>query len=141
MTVPKELLEVGEYTSAGYWPVVYFGAWRVAFLNDASEYRPERLEKIEKHLFTDEVFVNLTGEGLLIVAEGDETPGQVYCTWMETGKVYNVKKGVWHWVLTRPKTKMLIVENRDTSADNSNYARLIPEHVKGILDVWNKNKK
>ncbi|QGP90840.1 hypothetical protein MGLY_01510 [Neomoorella glycerini] len=136
MTVLEEMLQVASHAGEGYRPVIYFGAWRVALLNDAPEFRPEALGKIEKHLLTDEVFVLVGGKGLLIVADGDDAPGKVYCTWMEPGKVYNVRQGVWHWVLTERVTKMLIVENRDTSVDNSRYARLTPVQIEVILASW-----
>jgi len=38
---------------------------------------------------------------------------------MERGKIYNVKKGVYHTHTLSKDAKVLIVENDDTSDDNS----------------------
>ena len=34
-------------------------------------------------------------------------------------KIYNVRKGVWHQIVTAPGTRCLVVENENTSLDNS----------------------
>ncbi|WP_258360814.1 hypothetical protein [Moorella sulfitireducens (nom. illeg.)] len=141
MIVPEKFLQVAGWRGEGYHPVIDFGTWRVALLNDAPEFRPEKLGKIEKHLSTDEVFVLLAGEGLLIVAGGDGAPEEVYCTWMEPGKVYNVRQGVWHWVLTAAGTRMLIVENSDTSEENSRYTTLTQGQIKEILAVLERSSR
>ena len=38
---------------------------------------------------------------------------------MEPGKIYNIKKGVWHNHIMDEGTEVLIVENRNTCDDNS----------------------
>jgi hypothetical protein len=38
---------------------------------------------------------------------------------MEPGKVYNVTKGTWHGSRILPGASVIIMENRDTSTDNS----------------------
>lgn len=64
---------------------------------------------------TDEIFVLLEGKAtLLIGAEAEEVP-------MEKFKCYNVKKGVWHTIATSPDAHVFIVENADTSDDNSEF--------------------
>lgn len=43
---------------------------------------------------------------------------------METGKIYNVKKGVWHQIFVSRDAKVLIVENHNTAAENSEYMQV-----------------
>ena len=38
---------------------------------------------------------------------------------MRPGNVYNIRKGVWHTHALAPDAKVRIVENRDTTNDNS----------------------
>ena len=64
-------------------------------------------------MLTDEVFVLLEGKAALVVGEEKN----VYQ--MEKFKIYNVKKAMWHGTAMSPDAKILIVENHNTSADNS----------------------
>lgn len=42
-------------------------------------------------------------------------------TEMRIGNIYNVKKGVYHALLMEKDAKVLIVENHNTSRDNTEY--------------------
>lgn len=108
-------LEILEYTGEGYSPVMAFDEWRVALHNYAECANPEKLGKLERHMCTDEVFVLLEGKATLVIGL-DKKPCK-----MELGKVYNVKKGVWHSIATSRDAKVLIVENDDTTEQNSEY--------------------
>jgi hypothetical protein len=57
------LLEIREYTGEGFRPLVFFNGWRVAVLNYIEEIHPERNNRMERHLETDEVFVLAKGRG------------------------------------------------------------------------------
>lgn len=106
-------LEIYEFTGTGYDPTMNFESWRVAFANFGEHFDPERYNYLEKHLLTDEVFVLLCGEARLVIGK-DFTE-----TTMEAGKIYNVKRGVWHALLMSKDAKVLIVENHNTSKENS----------------------
>ena len=106
-------LEVTEYNGPGYKPLVDFNGWRVAVANYMPKLELSRLDFLERHLETDEVFVLLQGEaGLLIGKERLQIP-------LEIGKVCNVKKGIWHRVYMTPGAKVLIVENTNTGSHNT----------------------
>lgn len=111
-------VEVCDYTGEGYMPVVDYGAWRVALMHECEGCRPENLDKLERHNETDEVFVLLEGACTLILSDED-TPTTVVGVRLKPGKVYNVKRGVWHTHAFYPNTSVLIVENRDTGSANS----------------------
>jgi mannose-6-phosphate isomerase-like protein (cupin superfamily) len=106
-------LEVFTYDGSGYNPTMHFDSWRVAFLNYAERF--DRIEKLERHLLTDEVFVLLSGKAVLLLGEKAQAVN------METGKIYNVKKGVWHAIKVTPDAKILIVENHNTGFENTQY--------------------
>ena len=106
-------LEIFTYDGSGYNPTMHFDSWRVAFLNYAERF--DRIEKLERHLLTDEVFVLLSGKAMLLLGEKAQAVN------METGKIYNVKKGVWHAIKVTPDAKILIVENHNTGFENTQY--------------------
>ena len=106
-------LEIKEYTGEGYRPTHAFGEWRVAFLNYADRF--EHITRLERHMLTDEVFVLLCGSAeLWIGEERTRVP-------MEPYKIYNVQKAVWHNIHVSPDAKVLIVENDNTTIENSEY--------------------
>src|SRR5664279_732271 len=92
----EKMLEIREFTSPGYQPVIDFSMWRVAILNYIDEIRPERIEKMERHNETDEVFVLIKGQGILFLGEGDESVVKIHPQVLEPSKIYNVKRSVWH---------------------------------------------
>ncbi|MGB8213296.1 MAG: hypothetical protein WCE68_07030 [Anaerolineales bacterium] len=123
----EKLLEVREFTGPGYQPVIDFDTWRVAILNYLDEIHPERIDFMERHNETDEVFVMLRGQGILLLGEGQARVEKIHPQAMEAGKIYNVKRSVWHTVVLSRDGSVLIVENRNTSRENSNYYTLDPE--------------
>ncbi len=113
-----EGLEILDYTGPDYQPVVYFAGWRVAYLNYSERFDPEKVDTLERHMETDEVFVLLEGKATLLIGEtGTPCP-------MEKNKTYNVKKAVWHSIVTSRDAHVLIVENADTSDANSEFMYL-----------------
>ena len=108
-------LEIYEYNEAGYERTMHYDQWRVALANFGESFDREKFCKIERHLLTDEVFVLLMGKATLIIGEDLK---QVE---MEHGKIYNVKAAVWHACWMSEDAKILIVENHNTSKDNTEY--------------------
>ena len=118
-TVPESLIEVREYNEPGYMPLVDYQSWRVALLNYIADDIPEKINRMQKHNETDEVFVLLAGRCILFLGEGDRSVEKVHAVDMELYKLYNVKKGVWHWHTYSEDARVLVVENRNTISENS----------------------
>ena len=109
-------LEVYVHNGKDYEPTMHFDAWRVAFLNYANRF--DVIDKLERHILTDEVFVLLEGDAILIVGEDCKTYR------LEKNKIYNVKAAVWHAIKVTENARVLIFENHNTSKDNSEYLPL-----------------
>ncbi|MBE0566463.1 MAG: hypothetical protein IH621_10920 [Krumholzibacteria bacterium] len=124
MPIDQSLLEIHTHAAAAYRPLVDYGAWRVALLNDCDELLPQNLTRMQRHDETDEVFVLLRGRCILFVADGDDRAEVVHAQDLEPGTVYNVKRGVWHTHTLAPGTSVLVVENRDTTCGNSPFCDL-----------------
>ena len=106
-------IEIYDYKDEGYERQMSYGEWTVALANYTDKWRRGNTTYIERHLLTDEVFVLLSGEGSLLIGEDMKEIK------MEQGKVYNVKAGEWHQLIASEDAKFLIVENDNTSAENS----------------------
>lgn len=108
------MIEIFERTQPDFEPVVTFENWKVAYLSYSERF--SKFEVIERHLFTDEVFVLLDGKARLFVAEDGKEWQEIE---MEKGKVYNIKKAVWHHIVVSMDANVLVVENSNTCAENS----------------------
>ena len=129
--VSEKLLEVSDYDKEGYSPVVDYDAWRVALLNYSNDLLPEKITAMQRHDETDEVFVLLRGRCILFIGDGDKNVLEIFAEDMEPFKIYNVKKSVWHTRTLSRDAKILIVENRDTTFDNSPFCSLtVPQREK-----------
>ena len=108
-------IEIFDYEGAGYNATMSFESWRVAIANFGEHFDREKYNYLERHMLTDEVFVLLSGRATLVTGrEFTETP-------MQMNKIYNIKKEAWHALLMEKDAKVLIVENHNTSRENSEY--------------------
>ena len=135
MSIPEELIEVREHTAEGYSPVVDYSAWRVAVLNFCDTLLPERLTEMQRHNETDEVFVLLRGSCILFVGSGDDNVNEIFAEDMQPHKVYNVRKSTWHTHTLSKEAMVLVVENRDTTFDNSPFTPLTDAQQKTIIRI------
>lgn len=132
----SEFVRVEKNEGKGYWPAVTFGEWIAAFLNYDEIYDIKNLCKVERHNITDEVFGLIDGEAYLIIAgDGAEPAEDVEVIKMEKGTMYDVKKGVWHQIATNYDAKTFIVENSNTSVDNSEYKPLSKKAIEYAQSV------
>lgn len=98
-----------DYEGSDFKAVMQSGSWTIGLLKYSERFSEYKV--MERHNKTDEVFVLLEGTATLYV-ENDSVV-------MEKSKVYNVEKGEWHHIVVSPDATVLIVENSDTSAENT----------------------
>lgn len=115
--INKDLLEVTEYNGEGYLPLLHYGSWRVAELRYCDELLPANIKKLQKHNETDEIFVLLSGDCVLFIAQNKTS--EIQAQRLSKLKIYNVKKGTWHSHTLSKDAAVLIVENDNTSDENS----------------------
>ena len=58
----NDTLEVSSFNGEGYLPLIDFESWRVAELRYIDELEPDRIDNMQKHNETDEIFVVLEGD-------------------------------------------------------------------------------
>jgi hypothetical protein len=132
------LIEIREYNEPGYAPLVDYQSWRVAMLNYIDELLPEKIDRMQKHTETDEVFVLLAGRCILFLGEGQESVAKVHAVDMELYKLYNVKRGAWHSHTLSKDARVLIVENRDTVLENSPFVALSESQCEDVVGLTKK---
>ena len=84
-------------------------AWKIGFLRYSERF--SEFKVLERHLQTDEAFVLLEGEAVLY--ENSKAHQ------MEKCKVYNIARGVWHHIVVSRDATVMVVENADTSGENT----------------------
>jgi len=133
--LPETLIEVREHNEPDYMPLIDYQNWRVALINYTDDLIPNRIDRMQKHIETDEVFVLMTGRCILFLGEGEDTVTLVHAVDMEPYKAYNIKRGVWHSHTFSKDARVLIVENRDTVEANSPFAGLSREQQREVVNL------
>lgn len=121
----------------GYLPLIDYETWRVAVLNYCLDVRLDQLVTMQRHLETDEVFVLLEGNCVLFSGGNGGHPEEIQWVKMEKNQLYNVKKGVWHTHTLDEEGSVLIIENQDTTDDNSPTEMLKEAQIEAIRKAGN----
>lgn len=132
----KEYIDVTAYTGEGYQPLIDFKSWRVAMLRYCEELEVQNLKTMQKHDESDEVFVLLEGHCTLFSGGQGDSIDEIDAITMEPLQLYNVKQGTWHTHTLDQKTSVLIIENQDTSDQNSPTIRMSPEQIERLNEVF-----
>lgn len=125
-------IDIIKIQQQGYTPLVAYEAWRVAVLRYCLDVRVDQLVTMQRHLKTDEVFVLMEGNCVLFTGGDGEHPEEIKWVMMEKNQLYNVKKGVWHTHALDEEGSALIIENEDTSDDNSPTEALSDHQIDAI---------
>lgn len=118
----------------GYEPFLITPNWQVAQLNSSPELTIDRLDKIERHINTDEVFILTRGRAVLIAAENVPEAIWFEILDMKTGMTYNITKGRWHNIVMTQESEIIIVEDTETHKNDVEYYKPDP----GILEELKK---
>jgi hypothetical protein len=133
--ISESLIEIRDHNEPDYKPLIDFESWRVALMNYTSDLTPDKIDRMQKHTETDEVFVLLTGKCILFLGEGVDIVTTIHAVDMEPYKLYNVKRGVWHSHTFSKDARVLIVENKDTTYDNSPFTGLTKDQTEEIVKL------
>jgi hypothetical protein len=133
--IDDHMLEIRCFDGAGYQPLIDYDKWRVAILRYCDDLLPERIFAMQRHNETDEVFILLEGRCILFLGEGNDTVTSITAVDMEPRKLYNVKRGAWHSHTLNSDASVLIVENRDTTIQNSPKKLLNDNQRRRIVDI------
>ncbi|KAB1438123.1 cupin [Candidatus Galacturonibacter soehngenii] len=103
--------------------------WTVGIKNWKPANDVTGIDCLERHNQTDELFVLLEGSCTLIFANEINGEHQFEAVKMEKNKVYNIPATLWHNTITKKDTKMVLIEDSNTSMDNSDILTLTKEQI------------
>ena len=99
-------------------------AWMVGVKNYKVANDAAHFDEIERHRETDELFVLLSGSCALLSAWEEGRTLRFEATAMLPGAVYSIPKKLWHTTITKPDTKLVLVEDPRTGQANSDVRKL-----------------
>lgn len=102
-------MEIFDFCGDDFKAVMQFEGWKIGLLRYSERFSCHKVE--ERHLQTDEVFILLEGQATLYEENR--------CYPMEKCKVYNIKKGLWHHIVVSEDATVLVVENSNTTKENT----------------------
>ncbi len=110
------MIEAYTYKGEDFKVVMKHEGWRIGLLRNSERFSVGN-DLWERHLLTDEAFILLSGAALL---KAKNENGKVEKIEMKPCTVYNIPRGVWHHIIVADEsTTVLVVENSDTSAANT----------------------
>jgi mannose-6-phosphate isomerase-like protein (cupin superfamily) len=119
-----ELIETYLHEEEGFNPFFIRDNWQVAQLNYTPSQDIYGIDKVERHLQTDEVFILISGSAILIAAEPGDDFFSFQCTCMKIGITYNIPVNVWHNIAMTKDAVLIIVEKSNTHLSDVVYKPL-----------------
>lgn len=105
----RTIMDILEYSGDGFNVIKRFGSWRIGFLKYSERFSV--FNQLERHMATDESFALLNGDATLYT--------DLQSVKMEKCKLYNISKGEWHHIVVSKDATVIVIENSDTSAENT----------------------
>lgn len=99
--------------------------FKCAFITASKDYSFGAVSMMKKHENTDEIFVLLCGNAVMLTFENDKFKETRLCE----KQAYNVTKGTWHYLAVSKDAMVFVAENSDTTAANSPVLKLETEYV------------
>ncbi|PKQ64845.1 hypothetical protein BZG02_03055 [Labilibaculum filiforme] len=108
------LIEKFEVKEEGYHPFLIREGWQVAQLNADENQKIENITRLDVHFHTDEVFLLLKGEVVLITASIQDNKPKYELELMQAGVTYNIPKNTWHNIAMQEGSEVIIIEKSNT---------------------------
>lgn len=125
-------IENYEFSGEGMKRVFENEKWTVGIKNWKPANDITGIDCLERHNKTDELFVLLSGSCTLIYANETSTGLCIESVKMEPMKVYNIPATLWHNTITEKDTKMILIEDSNTSMENSDIYTLNVDEISTI---------
>ena len=93
------------------------------------------IDCLERHNKTYELFVLVEGSCILIYANETESGLELGAVKMEPDKVYNIPATLWHNTVTCKDTKMILIEDSNTSMENSDILALNESQIAKVKEL------
>ena len=142
MQTNKKLIEEYRHSKMGYNPYLIGPKWQVAQLNYQPDLAPHAIKKIDIHHNTDETFLLMAGQAVLIAAEIQQNSILFEVINMKPKVLYNIPRGCWHNVALSTDAEVLITEDANTHLGDYEFHYLKEKDQKELNEliesVWKK---
>ena len=118
-----------EFNGEGMQLVFENEKWTVGIKNWKPANDVTGIDCLERHNKTDELFVLVEGSCTLVYANETEGGLEFGAVKMEKDKVYNIPATLWHNTITCKDTKMILIEDSNTSMENSDILNLTEAQI------------
>ena len=118
-----------EFNGEGMQRVFENEKWTVGIKNWKPANDVTGIDCLERHNKTDELFVLVEGACTLVYANETEGGLEFGAVKMEKDKVYNIPATLWHNTITCKDTKMILIEDSNTSMENSDILNLTEAQI------------
>ena len=108
------IIETYTHTKEGYNPYLIGDKWQIAQLNYSIDEALESKVRLDIHHLTDEAFMLMEGDAVLIAAHIKNDEIEYKMDFMQQGILYNIPKNVWHNIVLKSAAKVLIIEDANT---------------------------
>ncbi|WP_044478951.1 hypothetical protein [Paenibacillus antibioticophila] len=98
--------------------------WLVCIKNWKPDNDINGIHRLEVHRETDEQFILVKGKAILMVSERKDDRFDIELIEMELGKIYNVPQDTWFYTIMQKDTKMMYVQDANTTNENSEYCEM-----------------
>lgn len=108
--------------------------WVVCIKNWKPNNDIKNIQYLEVHYKTDEQFILLKGNAILLAATRENNSFQIDIIKMEPMKVYNIPQGTWFNTITEKDTKLIYVQDAGTTGEpgNSEYINMTEEELNDL---------
>ncbi len=120
----NKIIEQYTVDSNGYHPFLIRDGWQVAQLNYMPEQEIDNIKKMDVHYLTDEVFILLKGEGVLIGADIKNGNVEFETELLKPNITYNIPANAWHNIAMKKGCEIIIVEKSNTHVSDFEFFQL-----------------
>ena len=124
-----------EFNGEGMQRVFENEKWTVGIKNWKPANDVTGIDCLERHNKTDELFVLVEGSCTLVYANEVDGGLKFGSVKMEKDKVYNIPATLWHNTITCKDTKMILIEDSNTSMDNSDILNLTEAQIQEMRSL------
>jgi mannose-6-phosphate isomerase-like protein (cupin superfamily) len=111
--------------------------WAIALENWELGNDQTSIDFLKRHNGTDKLFVLLSGECVLVFANEEEDELTIEAVKMEHNKVYHIPKSLWHNMITKNNTKLLLIKDSSASMRKSDILPLTDRQMQEIQELAN----
>jgi len=132
----NKLYLFADHTAEGLSPALTSeDGWDVMFLNPLERLLVGNVKDMHKHTETRECFALVKGKAVLYTADGGDAPENIDARELQIGTICVVPKNVWHATAMTEDAKILLIENSNTTTENTFRCPLTEAQIAKVTEM------